>query len=126
MSLLLFAMVCASDPVRPLDNIEHTQCHFGLGGCLPRHGCHLKNAACVPRVGHYWHVEEAAPSPPETASMMGRALDWLLSAPPLRWLPPVPPVSHMQTARGVLEVRPGWWFTRCVLHITCHANARSV
>ena len=81
---------------RPLDSIVHEKCRFERGQCFPEGGCHMRVGRCEPRVGHYWPVDPSASSPPSRI---------------LGVLPAVPPATHMMTARGVLEVQPGFLYS---------------
>ena len=83
--------------MRPLEHVEHVKCKATLGGCSPAEGCRLSinvGSMCTPQVGHYWVPSDVAM--PNSA--------WFMS-----FLPAIKPSYHMQTARGVLEIKHGFF-----------------
>ncbi len=89
----------ASVPL-PIEDVEHVPCRREISGCVPARGCETALNGCKARIGHYWVA-------PEQPSPTFEPLTRLLS----RVLPPVKPYMHIMTPRGILEVRPGFWYS---------------
>ena len=76
-----------------IEGVAHEPCGNRAGACTPAGGCEARFGRCRARVGHYWFAERA----PEPTL--------------LRLLPAIAAPYEVQTAQGVMQATPGFWYT---------------